>query len=97
MENIIEVESAEVAMDISLEDDIIRNDRQTKISYWSRIIKQFVPSLMSELVLILLIVANVMIKLIINARFYHHISYITLLRGKRSMHAQIAHLAMFPV
>ena len=44
MENIIEVESAEVTMDILLEDDITRNDRQTKVSYWSRIIKQFVPS-----------------------------------------------------
>ena len=50
MENIIEMESAEVAMDISLEDGITRNGKSPNENYWSKIINQFVPSVMSELV-----------------------------------------------
>ena len=49
-------------------------NRRTKITYWSRIINQFVASVMSGLVWILFVVANVIVKLIINARFYLHIS-----------------------
>ena len=48
MENTIKVKSAEVAMDISLEDEM--ENCRTKMSHWSRIINQFVPSVMSELV-----------------------------------------------
>ena len=68
---------------------------RTKISHWSRIINQFVPSAMSELVWILFVVANVIVKVIINASFYHHVSYIILLRVKGSIHTPIAHLPMF--
>ena len=93
MENTIKVKSAEVAMDISLEDEM--ENCRTKISHWSRIINQFVPSVMSELVWILFVVANVIVKVIINASFYHHTSYIILLRVKWSIHTPIARLPMF--
>ena len=63
----------------------------------SRIINQFVPSVMSELVWMLFVVVNVTVKFIINAHFYLHISYITFLRRKGSIHAQIALLPMFPI
>ena len=72
-------------------------NHRTKITYWSRIINQFVPSVMSELVWILIAVANAIVKFIINACFYFHISCITLLKRKGSIHMQIAHLPMFSI
>ena len=77
MENTIEVESAEVAMDISLEHGITRNGKSPNENYLLEQNHQAVCTIcneMNELVWMLFIVANVIVRFIINAHFYLHIS-----------------------
>ena len=98
MENAIEVESAEVAMDISLEDGLTRNGKSPNKNFLLEQNHQPVCTTYNERVgLYIIYCSECHLKFIINARFYLHISYITLLRGKERIHAQIAHLPMFPI
>ena len=98
MENTIEVESAEVAMDISLEENITRNGKSLNQNYLLEQTHQSVCTICNER-------AGMNIICCSECHYKTHYKYSLLppyqlynfLRRKRSISAQIKHLLMFPI